>query len=198
MSESAYAQQKRDQRTADEVVDTRGLMCISGCPNRWSIDGGRGRLCSAHAWAPQHQWGQITQGQIEAVAAQSWRAQQQADAEQAPPMSRAQRQAAVAALRALALGQKGDPMAGARRLRDAELHRGGRLENGLLMTRSQREYWRQALAREQAAADVSLGDFVPVAALVAARVVAPALEPRGADDEPFDAMAARCFEEQAA
>ncbi len=44
--------------------DTSELMCIaSGCPNRWSVDAGSGKRCSAHAWAEPHEWPGITQQQ---------------------------------------------------------------------------------------------------------------------------------------
>jgi len=39
----------------------RELMCIArGCPNRWSVDAGNGKLCSAHAWVDSSKWGQVT------------------------------------------------------------------------------------------------------------------------------------------
>lgn len=43
-------------------VDPYGpLMCVArGCPNRWSVDAGNGRLCSRHAWSPSVEWPAIT------------------------------------------------------------------------------------------------------------------------------------------
>jgi hypothetical protein len=47
----------------EEVQDSYGdLMCAArGCPNRWSVDAGKGRLCSAHAWKPAKDWPSITE-----------------------------------------------------------------------------------------------------------------------------------------
>lgn len=40
------------------------LMCAAhGCPNRWSIDVGHGRVCSAHAAADPSRWPEVTQTQ---------------------------------------------------------------------------------------------------------------------------------------
>lgn len=44
------------------------LRCrAAGCPNRWSVDRGNGPHCSAHEWAPAHQWPIITREQIDAA-----------------------------------------------------------------------------------------------------------------------------------
>jgi len=38
------------------------LMCAArGCPNRWTVDAGNGRLCSRHAWKPAVEWPSITE-----------------------------------------------------------------------------------------------------------------------------------------
>jgi hypothetical protein len=38
------------------------LMCVArGCPNRWSVDAGNGRLCSRHAWKSAVEWPSITE-----------------------------------------------------------------------------------------------------------------------------------------
>lgn len=57
----------RDQKVAEDY-GPRGchpdLMCAAhNCPNRWSVDGGNGRLCSAHAWAERHEWPLISEQQ---------------------------------------------------------------------------------------------------------------------------------------
>ena len=58
---------KSDQIAADSVYVDRALMCsAAGCPNRWSVDAGGGRLCSAHAWASHHEWPSITNEQLDA------------------------------------------------------------------------------------------------------------------------------------
>jgi hypothetical protein len=56
----------------EEVQDSYGeLMCAArGCPNRWSVDAGNGRLCSRHAWKPAKDWPSITED-IKAAPAQT-------------------------------------------------------------------------------------------------------------------------------
>ena len=40
----------RDRQIANEDWSSTQLMCIAhGCPNRWSVDAGNGRLCHWHA-----------------------------------------------------------------------------------------------------------------------------------------------------
>jgi len=66
---------KRDAAIANEVHADRTLMCTAnGCPNRWSVDAGNGRLCSAHAWVEQHHWPQVTQEQLDAETDRALRA----------------------------------------------------------------------------------------------------------------------------
>lgn len=63
MRRSAF-DESRDQRIAEEVNSDRKLMCsAAGCPNRWTVDAGNGRACSAHAWADAKQWPAITREQ---------------------------------------------------------------------------------------------------------------------------------------
>lgn len=58
---------KSDQIAADSFHVDRALMCsAAGCPNRWSVDAGGGRLCGAHAWASPHEWPSITSEQLDA------------------------------------------------------------------------------------------------------------------------------------
>ncbi|HKX41334.1 MAG TPA: hypothetical protein VJO99_09265 [Burkholderiaceae bacterium] len=117
------------------------LMCAAhGCPNRWTVDAGNGRLCGAHAWAEPEQWPDITY-------AQQWdeteRARLRGEAS-APP---ARRTANPARLRRLlaSLQQRQveprDPKAWAHKLRARE-------ESGETLT--QRDMWRAALAVELA------------------------------------------------
>jgi hypothetical protein len=57
----------RDQRIANEAGGDKALMCCAlRCPNRWSVDGERGKCCSAHAWSDHKLWPQITQEQLDA------------------------------------------------------------------------------------------------------------------------------------
>jgi hypothetical protein len=47
----------------------QSLMCAAnGCPNRYSVDFGKGRLCSWHDKSEPHLWPQITQEQLDYVA----------------------------------------------------------------------------------------------------------------------------------
>lgn len=51
----------------EEECDDRGipLRCTApGCPNRWSVDMGNGRLCSWHDRATKNHWQQVTDGQL--------------------------------------------------------------------------------------------------------------------------------------
>lgn len=62
---------RRDQVIADQHHEQQeqgaSLMCEAhGCPNRWSIDQGNGRLCSWHDRAPASQWPAVTQEQLDA------------------------------------------------------------------------------------------------------------------------------------
>ena len=54
----------QDQKVADEYGVDTSLNCgAHGCPNRWSIDAGDGRLCTAHSRVGVAQWSLVTQEQ---------------------------------------------------------------------------------------------------------------------------------------
>lgn len=54
----------QDKQVADACgIDTSLNCCANGCPNRWSIDMGDGRMCTAHSRVGVAQWGQVTQEQ---------------------------------------------------------------------------------------------------------------------------------------
>lgn len=73
---SSYKSRAADQRVVDDVVAGQELMCCAtGCPHRWSVDAGAGRLCSWHAWSDPHHWPQITQEQLEAQSEKAYRNQ---------------------------------------------------------------------------------------------------------------------------
>jgi hypothetical protein len=60
----SQAKARHDTTSGDAGGKGSGLMCAAhGCPNRWCVDAGNGRLCSAHAWAEPHEWPEITQAQ---------------------------------------------------------------------------------------------------------------------------------------
>lgn len=73
---STYKARASDQRMVDEADAGRDLMCAAtGCPHRWSVDAGSGKLCSWHAWLPAHQWPQVTQERLDALAERAYAAQ---------------------------------------------------------------------------------------------------------------------------
>lgn len=95
---STYRSRAADMRAADDVSASSDLMCAAdGCPHRWSVDAGAGRLCSFHAWSPSRLWPQITQERLHAQAERALRAQM--PVEPAPSMSFAEKRAALIALR---------------------------------------------------------------------------------------------------
>jgi hypothetical protein len=97
---SSYKTRAHDQRVVEEVAAGKELMCAaSGCPHCWSVDAGAGRLCSWHAWSDPHLWPQITQEQLESMAD---KARQRREPVTPKAMSRAEKAAAVAALREVA------------------------------------------------------------------------------------------------
>ena len=57
------------------------LMCAAhGCPQRWSVDAGKGRLCSRHAWVPANTWREVTSSMILESAFGSKEARESAEA----------------------------------------------------------------------------------------------------------------------
>jgi hypothetical protein len=72
----SYKTRAADQRVVDDIAAGHELQCAAtGCPHRWSVDAGSGRLCSWHAWADPHHWPQITQERLDAMADQARRNQ---------------------------------------------------------------------------------------------------------------------------
>jgi len=141
MKRSAF-DNTRDQIAADREDFAKGytpeLMCAAqGCPNRWSVDAGQGRCCSAHAWASRGQWPEITQQQ-------QWdeteRARQRGESKPAPamPLTRAEKVEILAQLRGL-FTQPRDPKAWAHALQRREAA-GERLSD------VQRSAWRAAVS----------------------------------------------------
>ena len=45
---------------AVEKPDTALSCSAHGCPLPWSVEGGKGRLCSFHAWSEPDEWFRIT------------------------------------------------------------------------------------------------------------------------------------------
>jgi len=116
MKQSAY-EKARDQRVADEVDEPvdRALMCpASGCPLRWCVEGDRGRGCSAHYWAPAHEWPRITQRILDGIAHHARYAA--AGRPPAEPMTPEQRRATATAVADFVASRAADPRAWAREL----------------------------------------------------------------------------------
>lgn len=133
---------RRDLRIADETPPERSLMCAAtGCPNRWSIDRGNGKLCRWHDASPSHRWPAITQEQVDADADRIRAAGM--DRPAPVPVDRA---AAVQALRDFRLGPNGDPRAWARALQRRE-------EAGEKLSVAQLQMWRDALKHQPALAE---------------------------------------------
>lgn len=128
----------------DTNVEAR-LMCqANGCPNRWAVDAGGGRLCSAHQWASRPLWPQVTQEQQDAETDRAFRNANRPT----EPVEHPRRDPARLAAALAKLAQQKDSLAWAKRLRWCEEKRAGRLPNGTPMTEFQRQAWRQALGRQ--------------------------------------------------
>lgn len=122
----------RDQRIADDVGQDRSLMCAAtGCPNRWSIDRGDGRLCSWHDRAQPHMWPLVTQEQQHAETERLYRPKLK------EPVT-VDREAGIRALRNFRVGGQDDPKAWAKLLMARE-------KSGERLTPAQRQMWRDAL-----------------------------------------------------
>ena len=141
---SKYRDAKRDQHLADADGLDREQMChANGCPNRWAVDFGDGRLCSAHSRAARHLWPQITQEQIDAETERAWQRSQRVEPVPALPMSRAEKRAALSRLAAVGaqLGRI-KPRDWAYALRDRE-------QSGERLTDLQRKAWRGVIGAHQ-------------------------------------------------
>lgn len=130
----------RDNAIAEETISRSSLQCgARGCPSRWSVDAGSGRLCSAHAWVERRDWPRITQELIDDQVRRAVEAQNPQP--ELPTWTRGQKLNLLQGLReAMAKLQEAalDSKAWARRLRWREA-RGDRL------TPFKREAWRNAL-----------------------------------------------------
>ncbi len=124
----------QDRAAVDDAFDAQNLNCAArGCPNRWSVDYGEGKVCSAHGWQDKHNWPAITQEQqrivTDIVMARS---------KPKPKPPTVSRDEAMAKLRSFSIGHKGK--AWAHELEDREMA-------GEVLTKAQRDMWRAALNR---------------------------------------------------
>lgn len=134
-------------RTEADAGDQARMCAAKGCPNAWSAETGKGRLCSAHAWAEPHDWPEITQRQ---VWAENDRAMAYPAADEPAELPLAPVDMALLAERLDQLHQvfrshQPQPKAWAQALRLRE-------ERGDALTLAQRQMWRAALGRPQSLA----------------------------------------------
>lgn len=130
----------RDQRIATESGADLALMCRApGCPNRWSVESAQGRCCSAHAWASEAQWPQITAQQQDAETQRAWERQQPAQTERAVSLTRQQKVALLQSVRGMCKGSNRGPREWAHELRRRE-------QAGELLTQAARDAWRAAVS----------------------------------------------------
>jgi len=109
-------------------MEDLSLMCgARGCPNRWSVDGGNGRLCSRHAWSQPKDWPSITESinrsPVEAIP----QSRQISDEEKLSILRKLEQ-----------IGASDDPKRWAKALKEREA-RGDRLSS------FQRSAWREAI-----------------------------------------------------
>jgi hypothetical protein len=132
----SYKATARDKLIADDVLETdRQLRCTAhGCPRLWSVQGERGKACSAHYWAEPADWPAVTadlqRQEVERAFAVS-------QAKPSASMTREQRRALLQRLAEVGREQA-DPKAWARRLRD-------RHKAGDPLTRGEIDAYRRAL-----------------------------------------------------
>lgn len=56
------------KRLEEDLSAEKSLNCAAHtCPNPWSVDGGKGRLCSAHAWSDPQEWPRVTASLVDAL-----------------------------------------------------------------------------------------------------------------------------------
>lgn len=133
--------EKRDQRIADDHGQDRALMCrAQGCPNRWSVDAGNGKCCSAHAWSDPHHWPQITQEQLDAETDRAMRRQYPAQRIEAPRFDIRKLRESIGRLAEAMRGNTKAPKLWAHRLKARE-------QAGEPLSDHQRKAWREALHR---------------------------------------------------
>lgn len=136
-----YSSRARDAAIARDIENDRDLACrAEGCPRLWCIDMGNGKLCSAHdrtASTPQL-WPQIT---AELREEDNERALRGPAPKKQPtyslPIER-RREILRGLQKALRAMTRGDPLSGAKSLRERE-------QRGEDLTLAQRQFWRQAL-----------------------------------------------------
>lgn len=124
----------RDQRIVEDAQAEDKLMCQAhNCPNRWSVDAGQGKLCSAHAWADPMDWGAVTSQ----IHSRQLMGIQKRYEEPVKRMTAEEKLAVLENLKTVLKGPK-DPKAWAHKLRQRE-------GAGESLSRIQKSMWRDAL-----------------------------------------------------
>lgn len=171
----AYSNNARDRAIADESGYAAALMCCAnGCPNRWTVDAGNGKCCSAHQWADRHAWPAVTQEQLDAETDRAMRNAAPAAPEHRP---RVDVRKILQSLRTMlpAFGRAKPSLQWALKLQERE-------RSGERLTITQREMWRSALGVESVEQQPSL--LAPTVPMVAAeQSVAPEHGVEGDFDE---------------
>ncbi|CAB4159279.1 hypothetical protein UFOVP703_80 [uncultured Caudovirales phage] len=127
-----------DAEKADEFHRDQALMCSAhGCPMRWSVDAGRGTLCSTHAHADTRDWPRLTQW-LQDQARAGW---PRPTAPQVPSLSREQRLELLQKLQKVGQGVQGH-LGGAWRLYERDK------AGDKTLTPFQRDYYRTALRHQ--------------------------------------------------
>lgn len=114
------------------------LDCIAhNCPNRWSVDAGNGRLCSAHAWADPMDWGRISSYE----SSKSLMGGKKDDFDPMEPLSDGEKRYILGEFKKALQTMNKDLKGWAHRLREREA-------NGDALSLVQRKIWRDALGVE--------------------------------------------------
>lgn len=129
----------REHQIEKENEEYNRLNCIAhNCPNRWSVDAGNGRLCSAHAWADPMDWGKITVYEN----SKAMMASKKANFEAIEPLSEGEKGFILGEFKKALQTMNKDPKAWAHKLREREA-------NGDSLSLIQRKMWREALGVQQ-------------------------------------------------
>lgn len=134
---------RRDEAIVDDTKAERALQCTAaGCPNRWAVDAGSGKLCSAHAWRDPRDWPRITQQLVDDETERAYRAGMDTQPmEPRAPLTREQKASLGQRIRA-ALQRMRDLAGGSRQW----AHRlKAREQGGEKLTSAQRDMWRAAV-----------------------------------------------------
>lgn len=119
--------------------DLQALFCqAQGCPYKWSVDAGNGRLCGEHAFAEPREWPVITEELQRRYFERQFDEEAQAKAPPATTLTWAQKREILDQLRETLSSETKDHRVWAKRLRERE-------EAGETLSLTRRQAWREAL-----------------------------------------------------